>query len=134
MFVGGSQPKTGAFVQGIPLVLAFDWKTGLGKPVYKGATDAEGYVHDLHWHPDGFLTFVTSGQPGQGKLVFQRPTEPQPFFSQPVPNPHSLTFHGRRLIVSATNANSSGNGRVKGKGENDYPGNFSPLHVFDLPG
>jgi len=133
VFVGGSQPKTGAFVQGIPLVLAFDWKSGQSKPLYKGATDAEGYVLDLHWHSDGFLVFVTSGQPGQGKLIFHRPSEPQPFFTQPLPNPHSLTFHGKRVIVSATNGNSSGNGRVKGKGANDYPGNFSPLHIYDLP-
>lgn len=134
LFAGGTQPKTGAFVQGIPLVLGFDWATGKSATVYKGASDAEGFVHDLHWHPDGFLMAVTSGQPGQGKLVFQRPGEAQPFVTQAIPNPHSLTFHGKRVIVAATNANSSGNGRVKGKGANDYPGNFSPLHVFELPG
>ena len=133
LYAGGTQPKTGAFVQGIPVVLGFDWKSGQGKPVYKGASDNEGYVHDLHWHPDGFLLAVTSGQPGQGRFVCQRPTEAQPFYFQAVPNPHSVAFHGKRAIVSATNANSSGNGRVRGKGPTDYPGNYSPLHVFELP-
>jgi WD40 repeat protein len=134
LFAGGSQPKTGAFVQGLPLVLAFDWKTGQGKPVYKGANDNEGYILDLRWHPDGFLIAVSSGQPGQGKLFFQRPGDAQPFFAQALPNPHSLTFFGKRVVVSATNANSAGNGRVVGKDESAYLGNYSPLHVFELPG
>jgi WD40 repeat protein len=112
LFAGGTQPKTGAIVQGIPLVLAFDWKSGSAKPGYTGANDNEGFVLDLHWHPDGFLMAVASGQPGQGKLLFHRPAEPQPFFAQALPNPHSLTFHGRRVVVSATDANSSGNGRL----------------------
>jgi hypothetical protein len=134
LFAGGTQPKTGAFVQGFPLILAFDWKAGSGKPVYKGANDNEGFALDLHWHADGFLAAVTSGQPGQGKLLFLRPDEPQPFFAQALPNLHSLTVHGRRVVVSATNANSSGNGRVIGKDKTEYPGNHSPLHVFELPG
>lgn len=134
LFAGGTQPKSGGFVQGTPIILAFDWKTGTGKPVYQGANDNEGYVLDLHWHPDGFLMAVSSGQPGQGKIIFQRPGESQPLFAQPIPNPHALAFHGRRLVVAATNANSAGNGRVNGKNMADYPGNYSPLHVFELPG
>ena len=134
LFAGGCQPKTGAFVQGLPLILAFDWASGKAKTVYKGTNDNEGFALDLHWHPDGFLMAITSGQPGQGKLFFQRPDDAQPFFSQSIPNPHALTIHGKRVIVSATNANSSGNGRVVGKDKAAYPGNYSPLHIFELPG
>lgn len=133
LFAAGSQPKSGGFVQGISLILAFDWATGKGKQIYKGATDNEGYVYDMAWHPDGILMAVSSGQPGQGKLFFQHPDDAQPFFTQAIPNPHSLALHGKRLIVSATNANSSGNGRNLGK-DKEYPGNFSPLHVYELPG
>ena len=87
---------------------------------------------DVHiWYP----TATASGQPGQGKLMFLQPGDAQPFFSQAIPNPHSLTLHpnGKRLVVAATNANSAGNGRNLGKNK-EYPGNFSPLHIFDLPG
>lgn len=134
LFFGGCIPKTGGFVQGIPLILAVDWASGAVKQVYKGATDAEGYVTDLAWHPGGFLLATTSGQPGQGRLLFVHPDDPTPFFSAAIPNPHSLALHpeGKRIVVSATNANSAGNGRVKGKGS-EYPGNTSPLHVFNLP-
>jgi WD40 repeat protein len=131
LFAGGSQPKTGAFVQAIPLILAFDSKTGSSKEIFRGANDNEGIVLDLHWHPDGFVMAVHSGQPGQGKFFCKRPSDAQPHFAQALPNPHSFAFHGQRVIVSATNANSSGNGRVGGKGE--YPGNYSPLHVLELP-
>lgn len=135
LFAGGTQPKTGGFVQGIPVVLAFDWAAGKGKEVYKGAGDNEGYVYEVAWHPGGFLMAVTSGQPGQGKLFFLQPGDAQPFFTQAIPNPHSLALHpnGKRLVVSATNANSAGNGRPAGK-DKEYPGNNSPLHVFDMAG
>ena len=135
LFAGGSQPKSGGFVQGFSLILAFDWMSGKGTQLYKGASENEGYVYDVAWHADGHLMAVSSGQPGQGKLFFQRPGEAQPFFTQAIPNPHSLAVHpdGKRLVVSATNANSAGNGRNIGKGK-EYPGNYSPLHVFDLPG
>jgi hypothetical protein len=51
----------------------------------------------------------------------------------PLPNCQSMALHpsGSRLVVAATNANSSGNGRVGSK--EIYPGNFSPLHVLDFP-
>jgi hypothetical protein len=77
---------------------------------------------------------VTSGQPGQGKLLFQVPSAAQPFFQAARANCHSLAVHpdGRRLVVCATNANSAGNGRRIGKGS-EYPGNFSPLLTWEMP-
>lgn len=132
LVVGGSKPKTGGFVEGTNLLIAFDWATGKMKHTYLGANDKEGYIHDLAWHPDGFAMAACSGQPGQGRLFFHVPEEATPFFSAAVANAHSLAMRadGKRIVVSATNANSSGNGRPKG---DQYPGNFSPLHIFDLP-
>ena len=134
LFAGGSQPKTGGFVQGVLALLGFDWATGKPTTSYVGTNDNEGYILDLAWHAGGFVMGVSSGQPGQGKLFCHRPEDAQPFFAAPLANPHSLAVHpgGKRLVVSATNANSAGNGRQLGKGK-EYPGNFSPLHVFDFP-
>ena len=134
LIAAGGQPKTGAFVQATPLILFFDWADGKLKHTIKGANDTEGFVYDVAPHPDGFVMAVSSGQPGNGKLFFQRPGDAQPFFTQAIPNCHALAVHpnGSRLVVSATNANSSGNGRQIGKGK-EYPGNYSPLHVLDMP-
>lgn len=135
LIAGGSQPKTGGFVTGSNLILVFDWQSGKVKLTIKStnANENEGYVNDMSLHPDGFLMSVSSGQPGNGKLVFHSLDDGQAFVTMPLPNCHSLALHpsASRLVVSATNANSSGNGRV-GTKEN-YPGNFSPLHVLDFP-
>jgi len=57
-----------------------------------------------------------------------------PHFTTAKPNCHSLALSpdGTRLAVAATNANSSGNGRVKGK-NGEYPANTSPIHLWTLP-
>jgi hypothetical protein len=78
---------------------------------------------------------VTSGNPGTGKFYFFEPGAAQPFSLTPkMANCHSLAVHpeGKRLVVSATNTGSNGNGRqLKG---NEYLGNWSPLVIWDLPG
>jgi len=135
LICAGGQPKSGGFVQATPAILFFDWQTGKVTHTLKSANDNEGYVYDLHWHPDGFVMAVTSGQPGNGKLFFQRPQDAQPFFVTPkMANCHALDVHpnGHRLVISATNANSAGNGRLVDKNK-EYPGNWSPLHIWDLP-
>lgn len=135
LIAGGSQPKTGGFVTGSNLILVFDWQSGKVKQTIKGANanENEGYVYDMCLHPDGFLMSVASGQPGNGKLVFHNLEDAQPLVTVPLPNCHSLALqpNASRAVVAATNANSSGNGRLGSK--ENYPGNFSPLHVFDLP-
>jgi WD40 repeat protein len=129
---GGSQPKGGGFVEGTLLILLFDWATGKVKETIKFGGSPDGFVKDLHFHPDGFVMAVSSGQPGNGKLFFFKPGDKEPFFTAALPNCHSLAVHpnGTRLAVAATNANSAGNGRPAGK---EYPGNFSPIHVWDMP-
>lgn len=135
LFAGGSVPKTGGFVQAIPLLVAFDWENGKRLATWKGAADSEGYVHDLRMHPSGYVMGVTSGQPGNGRVFFWKPGEAQPFFTAAKPNCHSLDLHpdGSRLAVAATNANSSGNGRVKGAGS-EYMANYSPIYLWKING
>jgi WD40 repeat protein len=132
---GGSAPASGGFVTGSTLIIVYDWQTGKAKQTFKGAGDKDGYVFDVTLHPDGYLMAVSSGQPGAGKVFCQRLNEADAFVTLPLPNCHSLALHpsGTRLVVSATNANSGGNGRPKNKGGKvDYPGNSSPLHIFDV--
>jgi WD40 repeat protein len=136
LFAAGAEPKTGGFVQAIPLIVCFDLASGKRLSQWKGANDAEGYVTDLAWHKDGFVIFTTSGQPGQGKFHIWKPgDEKTQFTGGKHPNCHSVALHpaGDKIAVSATNANSSGNGRVKGKG-GEYPENSSPIQLWSLPG
>jgi hypothetical protein len=132
LLVGGAQPKTGGFVQAIPHLFAYEWKTGKRLHTWKGAGDNEGFVHDVCWHGTSAAA-VTSGQPGQGKVFFWTPGEAKPSFEAGKPNCHSLAVSpdGNRLAVAATNADSNGNGRVKGKG-GEYPANTSPIHLWAL--
>jgi WD40 repeat protein len=135
LFAAGAEPKTGGFVQCIPQLIAFDVASGKRLSQYKGANDNEGYVTDLAWHKDGFVIFTTSGQPGQGKFHIWKPGDATTLFSGgKLPNCHSVALHpdGNTVAVSATNANSSGNGRVKGK-DGDYPQNNSPIQLWSVP-
>ena len=132
LFVGGAIPTGGGFVECTPLLLAFDAESGKRLSQWKGDNNKDGYVTDLAWHPDGFVAGTTSGQPGQGKFFLWKPGDAAPFFvNTKMPNCHSVAIHpnGSLIAVSGTNANSSGNGRVKGK-DGDYPANTSPIQVW----
>ena len=126
----GGRPGTSG---GVPTILLLDWTTGRVQHTVSVGTSTDGFVFDLAFHASGYLMAVTSGTPGAGKFFFHRPGEPAPFFlTTAMPNCHSLAVHpdGRRLVVAATNGSSNGNGRPAG---NAYPGNFSPLHLWELP-
>jgi WD40 repeat protein len=130
----GCEPITGAFVQGNGLLAYID-SAGKRTQTLKIGNTNTGYVTDLAWHKDGFVMAVTSGQPGQGQLLFHRPGDAAPFFTTAkMQNCQSLAVHpdGQRLVVAATNANSSGNGRNL-NAKKEYPGNSSPLHVWQMP-
>lgn len=132
LFAAGCEPKGGAFVQAIPLLIAFEWATGKRLHVWKAANDNEGILHDFAVLPTGSVLAVTSGQPGNGKLFLWQPGEAKPSFeSTKMPNCHSVTVHpdGVRVAVAATNANSSGNGKVVGK-NGEYSANTSPIHLW----
>jgi WD40 repeat protein len=135
LFAGGAEPKGGGFVECTPLLVAFDLASGKRASQWKGANPAEGFVTDLAPHADGRVLFTTSGQPGQGKLHVWKPGDATTSFSGgKLPNCHSVALHpnGELAAVSATNANSRGNGRVKGTG-GDYPNNASPVQMWTIP-
>ncbi len=133
LYVAGATPKTGGFVECSPRILRFDWKTGkqdldmpLGEP-------KDGFVYELIEHADGYLIAVTSGQPGNGKLLLLKPGEKEPLFATTkMQNCHALALHpdGKRIAVAATVGGSNGNGRQLKDGK--YPGNSSPIHVWTL--
>ncbi len=132
--VGGVKPANGGNVQGAPTVLLFDWATGKLTKTIELSGDV--FVEDIRFDPNGFLMLAVSGNPGSGKLVYVHLDDTKPFFEVKLSNCHALSVHpdGKRLAVSVTNANSSGNGRPKSKdGSKEYPGNWSQLVLFDLP-
>lgn len=133
LVAGGCEPTTGGFVQGAAVLAYFD-DAGRRTHTAKIGDTNTGYVMDLAWHKDGFVMAVTSGQPGQGRLLFHRPGEAGPFFAATkMANCHSLAARpdGARLVVSATSANSSGNGRNL-NAKKEYPSNTSPLVVWEM--
>lgn len=127
----GGRPGTAGTV---PTTLLFDWATGRLQHTLSVGVANDGFVFDLAFHAAGFVIGVTSGTPGSGKFFFHRPGEQAPFFlNTSMPNCHSLAIHpdGRRMLISATNGGSNGNGRPLRNGE--YVGNTSPLHLWELP-
>lgn len=133
--VGGTRPKNGGTVVGIPTILLFDLASGAQKQKYDLGNENDCYVADLHFHNDGFLAAVTYGTPGQGQLIYLRPEETAPLLTyKRMQNCQSLSWHpdGKRLAVAATNGGSNGNGRPVDK-DGKYKGNNSPIHVFTFP-
>jgi hypothetical protein len=131
---GGTTPKNGGTVTGIPSILLFDFASGQLKTTIKHGSENDCFVHDVHLHQAGFVMAVTCGTPGQGKLLFQRPEDAEPFFvTTKMANTQSLSMHpeGRHFAVVATNPGSNGNGRQLKNGE--YIGNQSPIHLWTFP-
>ena len=132
LLCAGATPDGGGFVQAKPRILGFDFKTGEKKIDITLGESKDGFVYEVHEHADGFLMAVTSGQPGNGRLLFVQPNETTPFFTgQKMANCHALALHpgGTLMAVLATNTNSAGNGRRVNK-DGQYVGNTSPIHLW----
>jgi WD40 repeat protein len=132
--VGGTIPKGGGTVQGTPSILLFDFANGGLTHTLKFGDENHCFVHDVILHDAGFVMAVTSGTPGQGQVLFQRPGDEKPFFTTTkLSNCHSIHLHEPtgRLAVVATNRGSNGNGRQLGK-DGEYQGNNSPIHLFQF--
>ncbi len=130
--VGGTIPKGGGTVQGTPSILLFRFETGELAHTLKLGDENHCYVHEIILHDADFVMAVTSGTPGQGQIIFQRPGDEKPFFTTTkLSNCHSIHLHepSGRLAVVATNRGSNGNGRQLGK-DGEYAGNNSPIHLF----
>ncbi len=134
LVAAGTQPANGGFVEGTPTVRLFDWASGKETQTWKLGDNTDVFVHEMAYHPRGFWMGVVSGQPGKGKFFLLRTGEPQPFFSATtLANCHSITAHpnGRRLAV-ISNAGTFGQSLSRAR-EGDYPGNTSPINLWDLP-
>lgn len=130
----GNEPTKTNRAYGTPTICLLDWASGKEKQKLQQYETKDGFIFDLAWH-EGFFLCVTSGTPGTGKFFFRRPQDEAPFYvNKKMSNCHGLAVHpdGRRLVVSATNRNSQGNGAVTDK-EGNYLGNSSPLYVFEFP-
>jgi len=132
--VAGCKPTNGGTLIGVPTVLLVDWATGQIKQTIAFGAASDALVSDVRFHPAGFLMAVATGQPGSGKLACHQPGEEKAFFETThMPNCHSISLHpnAHRLAVVATNGGSNGNGRSLKDGQ--YAGNFSPIHILDMP-
>jgi WD40 repeat protein len=133
VWAGGIEPSGGGFVQGKPVLVVIDWNSGKVKRTVTLGEATAGFVHDLTWHPDGYLMGVTSGQPGKGTLFLLKPEDEKPFFEHTkLPNCHSVTLHPNTEMFCfvSTNSGSNGNGRPLKDGE--YRGNYSNLNFWTL--
>ncbi|MEZ6057263.1 MAG: WD40 repeat domain-containing protein [Planctomycetaceae bacterium] len=131
--VGGTRPKNGGSVQGKPVVLLFNWKTG-DKRLIELGSDSDVSVQDMQFLSEGLLLVVTSGSPGTGQVLCVDPGSGSVLLTEKkLANCHgvSLSSDGRHCVVTATNKGSNGNGRrLDDTGE--YPGNWSPIHLFEI--
>jgi WD40 repeat protein len=135
LVAGGCDPEGGGFLEGVPMLIKFDTATGKKETEWKFGAAKDGFVLDLAAHPAGYLIVVTSGQPGNGKIMFLRPGEKEPFFTNTnLANCHSIALHpdGKRFAVVAMSKGSNGNGRPKTT-DGSYPSNTSPVHLFEIP-
>jgi len=134
---GGLQPSNGSTVQGIPTLVVYDLTTKKQTTKLEFGQTKDGFITDLVMHDDGYWILTTSGVTGNGKLMFLKPGEKTPYYeTTKLLNLHAAALmpDGKRLLVVRVNAKSSGNGRVKSPdGTTAYPGNYSPLVMFDLP-
>lgn len=132
---GGTAPKNGGTVVGIPTALLFDYATGELKQTFTYGQPNDCFVSDLAFHPRGYLLATTNGTPGSGQLIVQPLSETQPLFvTKKMVNCQSVAVHpdGARLAVAATNAGSNGNGRPLTK-DGAYATNKSPIVLWKLP-
>lgn len=137
LYVGGTRPKNGGTVQGVPIILGFSWETAERTLLRELGATSDCYCEDLKFHPDGFLMTVTSGTPGTGKLQFIDLDQEEPLWMvSNLSNCHSIDIHpdGKTIAVTTTVRGSNGNGR-KVDADGNYIGNTSPIQILvpDVP-
>ena len=136
LLAAGCLPDNGGTLQGTPMILFFDAASGkLDRKFTQGAIK-DGFVQDLAVHPGGFLIAATNGVPGTGMIFLHRPADKEPYhISTKLVNCQAVALHPdrKRFAVVATNRNSAGNGRPRSAANGEYPGNTSPVHLFELP-
>lgn len=131
---GGTEVAGGGSVTGSPTLLLIDYESAKTTQKIVLGTRNDVYIHDVCFHPGGFLIIGTSGTPGNGKFICHRPGDEKPFFEHTkISNVHGVSLHpnGTRVAVTGTNRSSAGNGRRTGE-DGEYANNVSPIHLFDL--
>ena len=105
-----------------------------GEAIAHLGDQTEGYIHEVAFHPLGFWICAASGQPGKGKFFFQRTGEASPFFVNPkLPNCHSVALHPNQVRMAIiSNGGTFGQQKSMAR-EGNYPGNYSPINIWDLP-
>ncbi len=134
LLAAGTTPDKGATIQSTPTLLAFDFASGELKHKFTHGAVKDGFIEDLAIHPDGYVMAVTSGDPGNGKLLMIRLGEADAFDSATqLPNCQAIAIHpdGRRFAIASTNRDSNGNGRRTDK-EGAYSANTFQ-NLFELP-
>lgn len=134
LFVGGTKPKNGGNVQGLPTVLVFSIADGTLQQTHTLGADGDVYVTELVELAPGDWLASMSGNPGAGKLAaFVVGAEKPVYETKKYANCASIAWYApqRKIAVSTTNTGSNGNGRSLKNGE--YVGNFSPVFLFTLP-
>jgi hypothetical protein len=81
-------------------------------------TGNDAYVSDIHLHPAGFVMAASDGLSGSAKFVFHCLGDAQPFFT-----------YTKMVDCQSPAVHSNRRGKSK-----EYLGNYSPVHVFDIPG
>jgi hypothetical protein len=117
------------------VLLYFDFASGQLQQQFTYGEPKDGHIEDIAIAPNGQSLAVASGVPGNGLLLFHNAGEKAAaFVSSKLPNCLSIALHpgGKQFVVTSTNKGSSGNGRRLTQ-EGDYPGNNSPIHLFELP-
>src|SRR6185436_18018369 len=109
LLAAGTKPEKGATIQSTPTLLAFDFATGEVRHSFSHGVIKDGFIEDLVVHPAGYVMAVTSGDPGNGKLLRFKPEEKEAFDSATqLPNCHAIALHpdGRRFVIASTNRDS----------------------------
>jgi WD40 repeat protein len=135
LIAAGLLPKNGGTVQGNPMLLYFDFASGVLEQSFTHGEPKDGHIEDVALTADGNVIAVASGTPGNGLLFIHRQGEKTPsFVSTKLANCLSIALHPgeRQFVVTSTNKASSGNGRRLTK-EGEYLGNNSPVHLFEFP-
>ena len=136
LLVIGTIPTGGANFRGQAQVRVIDPESGkVEHDLPMGDASKNAIAHDAEMLPDGTVVAVTTGQSGQGSLIFRNPAEESPRFqlTRGTVNNHSLAISPdfKNIAVAATNSGSAGNGKRLDK-EGNYLQNHSPVHVFEM--
>ena len=126
----GQQDCKGGFAGGTPAAIVFDTASGKQLNQIKVGGNADGFVYDAQFHPDGYVMATASAFPGKGHLWFWNPNEKKPFFEdRKLTNGRSISVHpksGQLAMLAANSPNANGRRLKNGK----YQGGSSKIYLL----